>query len=168
MSARSFHNLLVHLFPDAGRIEINVLLLGVLHRLLHGEEVLRYDAGEPLGRVRPVGEQVGRERGTGLLGVLEEQDDVAAQPLSFEQQRKPQQGRSMPVVPAQVPCAAGGGDRVVVGAVTECEPIEGTHLHLCKVDCGEYGKDIQICTGADNVYVGMHTPAALAGSRLPD
>ena len=58
-------------------------------------------------------------------------------------------------------------DRVVVGAVTECEPIEGTHLHLCKVDCGEYGKDIQICTGADNVYVGMHTPTALDGSTLP-
>jgi len=57
--------------------------------------------------------------------------------------------------------------RVVVGVVTECEPIEGTHLHLCKVDCGEYGKDIQICTGADNVYVGMHTPAALDGSTLP-
>ena len=57
--------------------------------------------------------------------------------------------------------------RVVVGAVTECEPIEGTHLHLCKVDCGEYGRDIQICTGADNVYTGMHTPAALDGSTLP-
>ncbi len=58
-------------------------------------------------------------------------------------------------------------DRVVVGVVTECEPIEGTHLHLCKVDCGEYGRDIQICTGADNVYLGMHTPAALDGSTLP-
>lgn len=56
---------------------------------------------------------------------------------------------------------------VVVGVVTECEPIEGTHLHLCKVDCGEYGKDVQICTGADNVYKGMHTPAALDGSTLP-
>ena len=58
-------------------------------------------------------------------------------------------------------------DRVVVGVVTSCEKIEGTHLHLCKVDCGEYGKDIQICTGADNVYTGMHTPAALDGSTLP-
>ena len=57
--------------------------------------------------------------------------------------------------------------RVVVGAVTECEPVEGTHLFVCKVDCGEYGKDIQICTGAPNVYVGMHTPAALDGSTLP-
>ena len=25
-------------------------------------------------------------------------------------------------------------DRVVVGVVTSCEKIEGTHLHLCKVD----------------------------------
>ena len=51
-------------------------------------------------------------------------------------------------------------DRVVVGVVKECEPIEGTHLFKCKVDCGEYGNDIQILTGAPNVYAGMHTPAA--------
>ncbi|MBP3854438.1 MAG: phenylalanine--tRNA ligase subunit beta [Ruminiclostridium sp.] len=60
-----------------------------------------------------------------------------------------------------------GINRVVVGVVTECEPIEGTHLSKCKVDCGSYGKDIQICTGASNVYVGMHTPAALDDSTLP-
>ena len=58
-------------------------------------------------------------------------------------------------------------DRVVVGVVTEAVPQEGTHLHLCKVDCGEYGKDIEISTGASNVYVGMHTAAALDGSTLP-
>ena len=57
--------------------------------------------------------------------------------------------------------------RVVVGVVTEAVPQEGTHLHICKVDCGEYGHDIQISTGAPNVYVGMHTPAALDGSTLP-
>lgn len=39
---------------------------------------------------------------------------------------------------------------VYVGEVTECEPIEGTHLHVCKVDCGEKGV-FQICCGADNV-----------------
>ena len=44
---------------------------------------------------------------------------------------------------------------------------EGTHLHICKVDCGDYGHDIQISTGASNVYAGMHTPAALDGSTLP-
>ncbi len=58
-------------------------------------------------------------------------------------------------------------DKVVVGVVTECVPQEGTHLHICKVDCGEYGHDIQISTGAANVYQGMHTPAALDGSTLP-
>ncbi len=58
-------------------------------------------------------------------------------------------------------------DKVVVGVVTECVPQEGTHLHICKVDCGSYGHDIQISTGAPNVYAGMHTPAALDGSTLP-
>ena len=48
--------------------------------------------------------------------------------------------------------------KVVVGVVTECVPQEGTHLHICKVDCGDYGHDIQISTGAPNVYAGMHTP----------
>ena len=58
-------------------------------------------------------------------------------------------------------------DRVVVGVVKECTPVEGTHLCTCKVDCGEYGNDIQIVTGAPNVYAGMHTPAALDNSTLP-
>ena len=58
-------------------------------------------------------------------------------------------------------------DRVVVGVVKECTPVEGTHLYTCKVDCGEYGNDIQIVTGAPNVYAGMHTPAALDNSSLP-
>ncbi len=40
-------------------------------------------------------------------------------------------------------------------------------LAQCKVDCGEYGNDIQIVTGAPNVYAGMHTPAALDNSTLP-
>ena len=45
-------------------------------------------------------------------------------------------------------------DRVVVGVVKECTPVEGTHLCTCKVDCGEYGNDIQIVTGAPNVHEG--------------
>ena len=57
--------------------------------------------------------------------------------------------------------------RVVVGEVKACDPVEGTHLFICRVDCGEYGHDIQIVTGAPNVYTGMHTPAALDGSTLP-
>ena len=60
-----------------------------------------------------------------------------------------------------------GISRVVVGEVKSCEKVEGTHLVICKVDCGEYGEDIQIVTGAPNVYEGMHTPAALDGSTLP-
>ena len=35
---------------------------------------------------------------------------------------------------------------VVVGEVTECEPVEGTHLSVCKVDCGEKGI-LRICCG---------------------
>ena len=57
--------------------------------------------------------------------------------------------------------------RVVVGEVLSCEPVEGTHLFTCQVNCGEYGNPIQIVTGAPNVYAGMHTPAALDGSTLP-
>ncbi len=57
--------------------------------------------------------------------------------------------------------------RVVVGEVLSCEKVEGTHLLICQVNCGEYGNPIQIVTGAPNVYTGMHTPAALDGSTLP-
>ena len=54
-----------------------------------------------------------------------------------------------------------GGEisKVVVAEVKSCEKVEGTHLVICKVNCGEYGDDIQIVTGAPNVYEGMHTPA---------
>ncbi len=55
--------------------------------------------------------------------------------------------------------------KVVVGEVLECEAIEGTHLHLCKVDCGEYGV-FQICCGADNVKVGIKAPCALVGATV--
>ena len=57
--------------------------------------------------------------------------------------------------------------RVVVGEVLSCEPVEGTHLFICQVNCGECGNPIQIVTGAPNVYAGMHTPAALDNSTLP-
>ncbi len=60
-----------------------------------------------------------------------------------------------------------GISHVVVGKVLECTPMEDTHLIICRVDCGEYGSDIQILTGAPNVYEGMHTPAALDGATLP-
>lgn len=60
-----------------------------------------------------------------------------------------------------------GIDRVVVGVVTEMEKQEGTHLYKCVVDCGPYGSAIRISTGAPNVFVGAHVPAALDGSTLP-
>ena len=60
-----------------------------------------------------------------------------------------------------------GIDRVVVGVVTEAVPQEGTHLTVCKLDCGEYGHEVQISTGADNIFVGAHVPAALDRSTLP-
>ena len=52
---------------------------------------------------------------------------------------------------------------VVVGEVTECEPVEGTHLSVCKVDCGEKGI-LRICCGADNVKKGIKAPCALSSS----
>ena len=55
--------------------------------------------------------------------------------------------------------------KVVVGYVLECEPIPETHLHVCKVDCGEHGT-FQICCGADNVCAGGKFPAALVGATV--
>lgn len=54
---------------------------------------------------------------------------------------------------------------VVVGEVVECEPIEGTHLSVCKVDCGDKGV-FQICCGADNVKKGIKAPCALVGATV--
>ena len=54
---------------------------------------------------------------------------------------------------------------VVVGEVKECEAIEGTHLHLCKVDAGKNGI-LQICCGADNVKAGGKYPLALIGATV--
>lgn len=54
---------------------------------------------------------------------------------------------------------------VVVGLVTECEPIPDTHLHVCQVDAGEHGT-FQICCGADNVRKGGKFPVALVGATV--
>jgi phenylalanyl-tRNA synthetase beta chain len=54
---------------------------------------------------------------------------------------------------------------VVVGEVVECEKIEGTHLSLTKVDCGDKGI-FQICCGADNVKKGIKAPCALVGATV--
>lgn len=65
-----------------------------------------------------------------------------------------------------IPLSA-GIHKVVVGVVTAMEPQEGTHLSKCVVDCGEYGHEVRISTGASNVFVGAHVPTALDGSTLP-
>ena len=65
-----------------------------------------------------------------------------------------------------IPLSA-GIHKVVVGVVTAIELQEGTHLHKCVVDCGEYGHEVRISTGASNVFVGAHVPTALDGSTLP-
>ncbi len=57
--------------------------------------------------------------------------------------------------------------RVVVGEVKALTPHpDSDHMQICVVDCGEYGNDLQIVTGAPNVYVGMKTPCALDGSTV--
>ena len=58
--------------------------------------------------------------------------------------------------------------RVVVGQVKALTPHpDSDHMQICVVDCGEeYGTDLQIVTGAPNVYVGMKTPCALDGSTV--
>ncbi len=59
-------------------------------------------------------------------------------------------------------------DRVVVGEVKSLTPHpDSDHMQICIVDCGEkYGRDLQIVTGAPNVYVGMKTPCALDNSTV--
>jgi phenylalanyl-tRNA synthetase beta chain len=54
---------------------------------------------------------------------------------------------------------------VVVGEVIDCQPVEGTHLHVCQVDCGKAGVQ-QICCGADNVEKGIKAPVALPGATV--
>ena len=59
-------------------------------------------------------------------------------------------------------------NRVVVGEVKSLTPHpDSDHMQICVVDCGEeYGRELQIVTGASNVYVGMKTPCALDGSTV--
>jgi phenylalanyl-tRNA synthetase beta chain len=56
---------------------------------------------------------------------------------------------------------------VVVGVLKSVEKMENSeHLHLCKVDCGTWGDDIQIVTGASNIKAGDHVPVALHGATV--
>lgn len=56
----------------------------------------------------------------------------------------------------------------VVGEITAIEKHQDSdHLQICKLNCSEkYGTDIQIVTGADNIFVGAKVPVALDGSTL--
>ena len=59
-------------------------------------------------------------------------------------------------------------ENVVVAKVTAMERHpDSDHLWICKVDAGERGHDIQIVTGAQNVFVGALVPAALPVAKLP-
>ncbi len=59
-------------------------------------------------------------------------------------------------------------NRVVVGEIKALTPHpDSDHMQICTVDCGEaYGRELQIVTGAPNVYVGMKTPCALDNSTV--
>ncbi len=57
---------------------------------------------------------------------------------------------------------------VVVGQIKKITPHpDSDHMSICIVDCGEkYGTDIQIVTGATNIFEGMKTPCALDNSTV--
>ncbi len=60
-------------------------------------------------------------------------------------------------------------ENVVVAKVTAMEKHPNSdHLWICKLDAGDvHGHDIQIVTGAQNVFVGALVPAALPVAKLP-
>ena len=58
------------------------------------------------------------------------------------------------------------GSNLVVGEVIECEDIEGTHLHLCKVDIKD--EVLQIVCGAKNVEKGKLVVVAMIGTIMND
>ena len=58
-------------------------------------------------------------------------------------------------------------ENVVVGRITKITPHENSdHLQICMLDVGK-GEDVQIVTGAQNVFEGAFVPAALSPARLP-
>lgn len=61
-------------------------------------------------------------------------------------------------------------ENVVVAKVTKMEKHpDSDHLWVCRLDAGEkHGHDIQIVTGAQNVFVGALVPAALPVAKLPE
>ncbi len=59
-------------------------------------------------------------------------------------------------------------DNVVVGKITRIEPHpDSDHLQICQIDVGQ-NENVQIITGAQNVFEGAFVPAALHNSHLPN
>ena len=59
-------------------------------------------------------------------------------------------------------------NHLVVGEVKECELVQDTHLHICKVDLGKKHGVKQIVCGAPNVRKGLKVIVALPGAQLPN
>ncbi len=56
---------------------------------------------------------------------------------------------------------------LVIGKVLYCEAVEGTHLHITKVDMGQKYGITQIVCGAKNVRKGLRVIVAREGANLP-
>ncbi|BDR60724.1 phenylalanine--tRNA ligase subunit beta [Lactobacillus xylocopicola] len=66
---------------------------------------------------------------------------------------------------AEVKHPEAGLKKLVVGHITDCQPVEGTHLNVTQVDVGE--RDLyQIVCGAPNVAAGEDVVVALPGARI--
>lgn len=65
----------------------------------------------------------------------------------------------------EVKYAGSDMEDVVVAKVETCEKVEGTHLNLLSVNDGS-GENLQIATGAPNVYVGMVTALVRIGGMV--
>lgn len=63
---------------------------------------------------------------------------------------------------------------VYIAKVVSCEPIEGTHLHLCQIDAGEHtaefsdNETVQVVCGAPNVHAGMLAIWITPGAIVPE
>ena len=57
-------------------------------------------------------------------------------------------------------------ENIYIAKVVECEPIEGTHLHLCQIDAGQESP-IQVVCGAPNVHKGMLAVWLAPGAIVP-
>ncbi|MCT7693813.1 MAG: phenylalanine--tRNA ligase subunit beta, partial [Lactobacillus iners] len=58
-----------------------------------------------------------------------------------------------------------GLKKIVVGHVLTCDIVEGTHLHVTKVNVGE-AEPLQIVCGAPNIAAGQKVIVALHGARI--